>query len=55
MQFNTILIAALASFAAALPADLADRQAPVCAGTYSNSLCCAADVLQLLDVNCFQR
>ncbi|KAF2711594.1 hypothetical protein K504DRAFT_374771 [Pleomassaria siparia CBS 279.74] len=50
MQYSTIFTIAFAAMAAAAPAQLAERQVPVCSGTTAQ--CCATDVLNLADLNC---
>ncbi|KAF2746898.1 hypothetical protein M011DRAFT_403575 [Sporormia fimetaria CBS 119925] len=49
MQFTAIL--AFVTGATAIPAMLAERQAPLCTG--GTPLCCATDVLDLADLDCF--
>ena len=57
MRASTIIASAIAgaSFALAAPADLTERQLPVCLGTYSNAQCCATDVIGVADLNCADR
>ncbi|KAK3368498.1 fungal hydrophobin [Podospora didyma] len=55
MQFTiTALVALCATFAAALPAQIEDRQVPYipCSGLYGTSQCCATDVLGVADLDC---
>ncbi|KAK0711811.1 Cerato-ulmin hydrophobin family [Lasiosphaeris hirsuta] len=55
MQFTLTAITALcATLAAALPAQVEDRQVPYapCSGLYGTSQCCATDVLGVADLDC---
>lgn len=56
MLVTLLVTATLAAtaFSSAIP-NLDTRQSPVCLGTYGNAQCCATDVLNLADLNCFNR
>jgi hypothetical protein len=53
MQFLSLI--ALATLAIASPMEKRQIAQGICTGLQSNPVCCAADVLNLADVNCASR
>lgn len=58
MQFTAVIATLFAAAGAvALPADLVERQAPYtpCAGLTGSPVCCATDVLGVVNLDCGNR
>jgi len=54
MKFTATIVALCASFVAALPSPIEERQVPYvpCSGLYGTAQCCATDVLGIADLDC---